>query len=67
MFDEYSGMIKKLLEDKESLTSRLESFEVKILNEERSKKNMEDQYENKIRIIVEENKAQIGHTKQQIE
>ena len=59
MFDEYSGMIKKLLEDKESLTSRLESFEVKILNEERSKKNMEDQYENKIRIIVEENKAQI--------
>ena len=59
MFDEYSGMIKKLLEDKESLTSRLESFEVKILNEELSKKNMEDQYENKIRIIVEENKAQI--------
>jgi len=37
------------------------------LKEEESLQNMEAEYENKIRIIVEDNNAQITSTKNQIE
>jgi len=37
------------------------------LKEEESLRNMEAEYENKIRIIVEDNNAQITSTKNQIE
>lgn len=67
MFDEYSNMIKKLLEDKEKLTSQLEKSRQRLFDEEESKRTMQKEYENKIRIIVEENNAQVSCTKQQIE
>jgi DNA anti-recombination protein RmuC len=67
MFDEYSNMIKKLLEDKEKLTSQLEKSRQRLFDEEESKRTMQREYENKIRIIVEENNAQVSCTKQQIE
>lgn len=67
MFDEYSNMIKKLLEDKERLTTQLEKYKNQIIEEEQSKRSIEEEYENRIRIIVEDNNAQISNTKQQIE
>ena len=67
MFDEYSNMIKKLLEDKERLTAELEKSKLKLLEEEHAKRTMQEQYQNKIRIIVEDNNTQIGNTKQQVE
>lgn len=60
-------MIKKLLEDKEKLTSQLEKSRQRLFDEEESKRTMQREYENKIRIIVEENNAQVSCTKQQIE
>lgn len=67
MFDEYSNMIKKLLEDKEKLTNQLEKCRQRLSDEEESKRTLQREYENKIRIIVEENNAQVSSTKQQIE
>ena len=40
MFDEYSNMIKKLLEDKERLTAELEKSKLKLLEEEQAKRTM---------------------------
>lgn len=52
MFDEYSTMIKKLLNDKEELTICLEEERQKYAREENLWKNIEQSYEHKIAIIV---------------
>lgn len=67
MFDEYSNMIRKLLEDKETLTNQLENMRGRVEKEQERTETVEREYENKIRIIVEENNQQISSTKQQIE
>lgn len=67
MFDEYSAMIKKLLEDKEQLTTQLQDYKQRLSHEENQLSHLESEYEHKINIIVEENNAQINNTKQQIE
>ena len=60
-------MIRKLLEDKEELTIHLEKEKEKYAREEKMWKNIEDSYQNKITIIVEENADQIRNTKKQVE
>jgi hypothetical protein len=67
MFEEYSNMIRKLLEDKETLTDQLEACKLKLTQEQQHAHAIEQQCENKIRIIVEDNAHQIDTTKQQIE
>ena len=67
MFDEYSAMIKKLLEDKEQLTTQLQDYKQRLSHEENQLSHLESEYEHKINIIFEENNAQINNTKQQIE
>jgi chromosome segregation ATPase len=67
MFDEYSTMIKKLLEDKERLTLQLEDYKGRCREEREARASSEAEHENRIRLIVEENSAQISSTKQQIE
>jgi hypothetical protein len=67
MFDEYSAMIKKLLEDKETLTDQLQATRQKCATEQARAARLEEAHEEQVRAIVEDNHAQIATTKQQIE
>lgn len=67
MFDQYSSMIRKLLEDKEQLTVQLEECRRQSSQGEQEKAALQEEYENRIRIIVEENNTQVSSTKKQIE
>jgi uncharacterized membrane-anchored protein YhcB (DUF1043 family) len=43
MFDQYSSMIKKLLQDKEQLTGRLEESRSRLALEEQEKRGMQEE------------------------
>jgi hypothetical protein len=67
MFEEYSCMIRKLLEDKEALTSALELSRSKCNEQEHRLQAAEESHANQVRIIFEKSKAETSGTKRQME